>query len=117
MPGGRPPGPLRSYTVSCAWPTSPTRFRVTVAGVDEKTARDSVCALLRMHFSTQVDMAFYSPGRSNEYLGSCMAARWDGSGRVTGQHAGRFQEYIPAWVSGQEPVEREKIGEPELCGS
>lgn len=117
MPNGRPPGPIRKYTVSCAWPTHPKRFRVTVDSTDEATARESVAALLRMHFSVQIVMAFFKANRTNECLGRCTAARWDQSGNVTDQHLGEFHEYIPGWITGREPVEREKPSEPVLAGS
>jgi hypothetical protein len=116
MPG-RSSGPLRSYTVSCAWPTSPKRYRVTVDAADEETARESVAALLRMHFAVRVDMVFRAPDRGAGFLGRIVAARWDQSGCVTDQHIGRFQEYLPGWVSGRDPVERERSSEPVLCGS
>jgi len=112
MPGGRPEGPLRSYTVLCAWPSSPKRFRTTVESVDERTARESVIALRKMHFAVQVDIAFRASNRTNEYRGACPAVRWDQAGRVTHRHTGEFQKYIPAWITGEEPVEREKRSEP-----
>lgn len=109
MPGGRPPGPLRSYTVSCVWPADPRqRFRVTVGNVDEKTARESVTALLKMHFPVRVEMFFRAPTRSGEPLGSIVAAQWDRKGCVSGQHKGQFREYIPSWLVDRMPTEEEE---------
>lgn len=112
MPGGRPPGPLRNYTISGAWPSSPGRFRATVLSVDEKTARDSVSALARMHCSVRIEMSFHKADRARALLGQCLAAQWNQDGSIATRHTGEYAEHIPAWVTGQEPVDKEKTSEP-----
>lgn len=89
---------------------NPDRMRTAVMEQDEKTARDSAHALRDMHYAVQIDMVFRSA--DPEKSGRVTAARWDRMGRVIYRHTGKFQKYIPGWVTGQDPVEREKSDEP-----
>jgi len=65
-----------------------------------------------MHFSVRIEMFFYKPGPSHELQGECLASAWRQDGSIQMAHGGKFKDYIPAWVTGQEPVERGQTSEP-----
>lgn len=117
MPGGRPPGPLRRYSVEFVWPTDPSRYREAVIDEDEETARTSAGVLLSMNFAFQVRMRFLSASGDRTCLGHCTAAQWDRLGHVTYVDQGEFAQYIPGWVTGREPLVKEKRNEPAPVGS
>lgn len=117
MSGGRPAGPLRRYTISCAWPSSPERFRVTVGSVDEKTAKESAYALSRMRHSVRIEMSFHKAGPSRELEGECLAAQWKPDGLVHMRHTGKFKDYIPAWATGGKPAEKGKSSDSAALSS
>lgn len=115
--GGRPPGPLKMYTVECIFPTEPGRYRQAVVNVDERVARRSVSALKVMHYALQVKISFHKPTTSRALLGSCLAAQWDRFGNVTYRDLGEFSQYIPEWVTGDAPLVEEKTHEFTMAGS
>ena len=118
MPGGRPPGPLRRYDVEFVAPADPSqRYQGAVRDANEETARTSVTGLRDLRFAFQVKMRFLSAASDQKLVGGCLAAEWDRLGRVTFQHAGEFKDYIPGWVTGREPLVKEKQDEPVSTGS
>lgn len=110
---GRPPGPIRKYTIVCEWPTLPGRWWSAVREVDEKTARRSATMLLRMHHGFRVSITFREANKQRNLLGEYAVAQWAKDGSVQVLHPGEMAQYMPPWTLGAEPLEREKADEPE----
>jgi hypothetical protein len=117
MPGGRPLGPFKRYTVEFVWPSEPGRYREAVVGVDEQTARRSVDALRGMHYALQVKISFSRGTTSRTFLRSCVVAQWDRLGNVTFRDTGEYSEFIPSWVTRYEKLPKEKADDYALVGS
>lgn len=99
--------PIVGYTVRYFWPSDPRRrLRVAVYQADERTARESLEALIRMHCAVQVDVTVREPYPNQDMVQVFTSARWDRLGRVTDRHFGRFEGCIPAWASGTEVEKR-----------
>ncbi len=110
MSSRTPVWPIVGYTVRYFWPSDPRRrLRTAVHREDEKTARESLEALIQMHCAVQVDVIVREPYPNQDMVQVFTSARWDRLGRVTYRHDGRFEGCIPAWASG---TEVEKRNEP-----
>lgn len=105
------------YTVWCTWPSAPDRLRLTVSQVKEKTGRDSVEALLKMKYAVCLDISFDVSDLSDGFLGHVGAAAWDTRGRLVRRYDGEFQQYMPSWVLGTEPVIRDVPRDNRTAGS
>lgn len=96
----RPAGPLRKYTVHCAWPVRPKVWRLAVEMADEPTARTSTEALLRMHHAVAVTITFLKPNKARSLDGRFPTAQWDCHGRLVFRHDGEMIEFMPKWALG-----------------
>lgn len=105
------------YTVWCTWPSAPERLRLTVAQAKEKTGRDSVEALLKMKYAVCLDVSLYVSDLTDGFLGHVGAATWDTRGRLVKRYDGKFQQYMPSWVLGTEPVIRDVPSGNRTAGS
>jgi hypothetical protein len=119
---GRPPGPIRKYTVEFVWPSDhrtrkgmESPWREAVRGVDEQTARKSATALRDMKCQFRVRMAFVKPGNEQRVIGECTASEWSRIGQVTYRHEGDMTDLIPGWVTGAESLEIPKKQKEDDC--
>lgn len=127
MPSARPPVLIKAYTVECAWPCAPNRYRETVSEVPERVAQGSARALLSMNYAFRVKVAFFlaTPGRP--MIGEIVAAQWDRHGNMThrhGEHVSikinprhqRVVEKMPEWLTNDYCLQ-EVSSEPVASGS
>jgi hypothetical protein len=104
----RPSGPIRRYSVYCAWPIHPDKWRMTVDTVDGNTARESAAALRRMNYPVRVIAILLRPTASRALVARFPAVEWDRYGRVVSRYTGEHVQYVAPWALGEEPLERGK---------
>lgn len=102
---GRPPGPIRKYTVEQIWPNSPGRWRSCVSLADERMARRSATAVLRFRYAMRLKIDFLKPGTENHIVDRIVAAEWDRQGNIIHSYSGPMLEFVPEWVFTLTPAE------------